>query len=398
MRLTKAVLWIVVITLAGGVGWLMAPGKTAPESTADSQNSSRLAELLGSQRPEGFPLATDPRVFSFPEDHGPHPEYRNEWWYLTGNLDTQDGQRFGYQLTLFRFSHAPASPVEPESASSSAWKTNQVYISHFAITDEASRKFYVEQKYSRGAIGLAGATGDPFRVWIDDWSVQEKPGKAMDLQSPETWELTANGDGFDLMLNLTAVKPPVLNGTAGLSRKSSDAGNASYYYSIPRLHSEGSLRIGDTSHRVDGLSWLDREWSSSALAAEQQGWDWFALQLSDGSDLMFYNIRKNDGSQDVYSAGTYIFADGRARHLSRDDVVLRVTDQWQSPLGGAYPAHWEMEVPAYDLSLSIEPVIPNQELSTTVRYWEGAVDVSGRQGEQVITGRGYVELTGYSRE
>jgi len=397
MRVMKVTGWVVVITLLVGVGWFLAPGETAPPSAADPENSSRLAELLGSQRPEGFPLATEPRTFSFPEDHGPHPEFRNEWWYLTGNLDDQDGRRFGYELTLFRFSLTPESSIASNSPSSSAWKTNQVYIAHFAITKEANKKFYVEQKYSRGAAGLAGAQGNPFRVWIDNWSVQEKPIEGMSSPAPETWELAASGDGFGLKLDLTAMKPPVLNGKSGLSRKSPEAGNASYYYSIPRLHSEGSLWIGDTTYRVNGLSWLDREWSSSALAADQQGWDWFALQLSDGSDLMFYNIRKIDGSQGRYSAGTYVFADGRAQHLSRDDVVIRVTGQWQSPLGGTYPARWEMEVPSHDLSLSIAPVIPNQELITTVRYWEGAVDVSGKHGTQNITGRGYVELTGYSR-
>jgi predicted secreted hydrolase len=399
MQLTRAILWLVVIILIAGVGVtrFLANGETVPAAAGDFENSSRLAELLGSQRPEGFPLATTPRVFSFPEDHGPHPAYRNEWWYLTGNLDNQDGQRFGYELTIFRFSLAPAPLVESEKARLSAWQTKQVYIAHFAVTDEAENMFYVEQKYSRGAIGLAGAQADPFKVWIDNWSIQEKPGEVKDLQSPESWELIASGDGFGLTLNLTSMKPPVLNGTAGLSRKSPEVGNASYYYSIPRLHSEGSLQIGNITHSVRGLSWLDREWSSSALAADQQGWDWFALQLSDGSDLMFYNIRKTDGGQGQYSAGTFIFADGKSQHLDRDDVVLTVTDQWQSPQGVFYPARWNIELPDFDLRLSVSPVIPNQELITTVRYWEGAVDVAGRHGKVDIMGRGYVELTGYSR-
>jgi predicted secreted hydrolase len=390
---------VAVFVLVGvmGIGCLIAPGEVAPAPGGNPDNSSRLAELLGSQRPEGFPLATEARAFSFPEDHGPHRNYRNEWWYLTGNLDDQEGRRFGFELTIFRFSIAPVASIESENAPSSAWKTNQVYIAHFAITDEESNRFFVEQKYSRGALGLAGAQNEPFRVWVDDWSIQQKPGTGVGRQSVETWELSASGEGFGLSLDLIAMKQPVLNGIAGLSQKSAEAGNASYYYSIPRLKSEGSLQIDGRTHRVKGLSWLDREWSSSALAADQQGWDWFALQLSDGSDLMFYNIRKVDGSQDRYSAGTLIFADGQARHLSRDDVIIRVTEQWQSPLGGTYPGHWEMELPAFDLILSISPVMPNQELITTVRYWEGAVDVAGRHGKVDIMGRGYVELTGYSR-
>ena len=215
-------------------------------------------------------------------------------------------------------------------------------------------------------MGLAGAQANPFKVWIDNWSIQENPGEVSDSQSQEAWELSASGDGFSLMLNLVSMKPPVLNGTAGLSRKSSEAGNASYYYSIPRLHSEGSLQIGGSAHSVRGLSWLDREWSSSALAADQQGWDWFALQLSDGSDLMFYNIRKTDGGQDRYSAGTFIFADGKSQHLDNDDVTLTVTDQWQSPRGVFYPARWNIELPDFDLRLSVSPVIPNQEFIKSV--------------------------------
>ena len=149
--------------------------------------------------------------------------------------------------------------------------------------------------------------------------------------------------------------------------------------------------------RCRGISWLDREWSSSGLAADQQGWDWFALQLSDGSDLMFYNIRKIDGSQDQHSAGTWISADGEARHLKRDDVMITVTDVWQSPSGSTYPASWDIRVPALDLMLTVTPLIANQELITTVRYWEGAVDVKGRRLQQPISGRGYVELTAYDQ-
>jgi predicted secreted hydrolase len=211
----------------------------------------------------------------------------------------------------------------------------------------------------------------------------------------ENWELTASTDGLSLQLSLIADKPPVLNGTDGLSQKSAAPGNASYYYSISRLRSEGSLQIGGQAHTVSGVSWLDREWSSSALAADQQGWDWFALQLSNGSDLMFYNIRKNDGSQDEYSAGTWISKEGEARHLGRNDLSLTVTGEWESADGGTYPARWEISVPELDLLLTVIPLIDDQELFTTVRYWEGAVDVTGYKNHVAIEGRGYVELTGY---
>ena len=194
-----------------------------------------------------------------------------------------------------------------------------------------------------------------------------------------------------------AQKGPVLNGIDGLSQKSAEPGNASYYYSITRWQTEGQLRIGDRQFTVSGLSWLDREWSSSALAADQKGWDWFALQLSDGSELMFYNLRKTDGSQDIHSAGTWVAADGSSRHLQRDEVSLRVLDQWSSPKGGVYPSRWELAVPGEALSLVVEPVLDDQELFTTVRYWEGAVDVRGTRDGARVSGRGYVELTGYAQ-
>jgi len=213
----------------------------------------------------------------------------------------------------------------------------------------------------------------------------------------EHWELNAAGEQISLHLELTAAKPPVLNGIGGLSQKSAERGNASYYYSISRLHSEGRLQIADETFEVSGLSWLDREWSSSALSADQQGWDWFALQLSDNSELMFYNIRSNDGSQDEHSAGTWISASGEVRHLSRNDVAIVVTGEWVSPQGGIYPAGWDIGIPQLDLELSVAPVIENQELFTTVRYWEGAVDVTGRHKGIPVEGRGYVELTGYAQ-
>jgi len=373
-----------------------AHGPAASAELDTSGSGSRLSQLLGGDRVEGYSMAGGARTFRFPEDHGPHPDFRNEWWYLTGNLDSEQGRRFGFELTFFRFSLNPGLRSTPGWRSGSNWQTDQVYIAHFAITDEKNEKFHVEQKFSRGALGLAGAQAAPFRVWIDDWSVEERKIEGTGASEPGLWELTASGDDLSLQLNLTAGKPPVLNGIEGLSQKSAAPGNASWYYSISRLHSEGSLRIAGETHQVSGLSWLDREWSSSALADVQQGWDWFALQLSDGSDLMFYNIRKNDGSQDEHSAGTWISSDGAAHHLEHDDVSITTSRQWESPVGGTYPSRWEIRVPALDLALMVTPLIDEQELITTVRYWEGAVDVTGQRGELPVEGRGYVELTGYA--
>ena len=376
---------IIVFTIVRSIDF----GSTPP---AAHESGSRLSELLGGDRVEGYSKATKARKFRFPEDHGPHPGFRNEWWYLTGNLDGEWGRRFGFELTFFRFALKPG-----QLQSGSNWQTNQVYIAHFAVTDEKNEQFHVAQRFSRGALGLAGAQATPFKVWIEDWSIEENQNNGVSVAATENWQLTASGDNLSLHLNLIADKPPVLNGADGLSQKSSAEGNASYYYSISRLRSEGTLQIAGETHTVSGNSWLDREWSSSVLAGDQHGWDWFALQLSDGSDLMFYNIRKNDGSQDEHSAGTWISKDGEARHLSRDDLAFIVTGEWESPEGGTYPSRWDIRLPEFDLMLTVTPVIDNQELFTTVRYWEGAVDVTGQRNHVPIEGRGYVELTGYAR-
>jgi predicted secreted hydrolase len=347
---------------------------------------SQLSELLSGEGGAGFEKAVEPRDFVFPDDHGPHRGFRNEWWYVTGNLDGDGGRRFGFELTIFRFALTPDPP-----AAVSDWRSNQVYIAHFAVTDADRERFYAAERFSRGALGLAGAQASPFRVWIEDWEIA-----ALEDGVQDRWRLRAADLGFSLDLELAAAKPPVLNGNAGLSQKSAEPGNASYYYSVTRWLTGGLLQLGDDAFRVSGLSWLDREWSTSALGADQRGWDWFALQLSDGSDLMFYNLRQRDGEQDEYSAGTWIDADGAATHLDREDVDITVTDTWASPAGGVYPSAWTLRVPERQLTVLIRPVMDDQELFTTVRYWEGAVDVEGERDGIPVTGRGYVELTGYA--
>ncbi|HEY5666523.1 MAG TPA: lipocalin-like domain-containing protein [Gammaproteobacteria bacterium] len=346
---------------------------------------SRLADLLGSDADAAFARALEPRKFVFPADHGPHPEFRNEWWYVTGNLDAGDGRRFGFELTIFRFALAPDVP---ESVSD--WRTNQVYIAHLAVTHPDDERFYVAQRYSRGALGLAGAEAEPFRVWIDDWEIAQQGAS-------DAWRLRASGADFGVDVTLSALKAPSLNGREGLSQKSGEPGNASYYYSVTRLGTEGTIRIGEREYAVSGLSWLDREWSTSALADDQVGWDWFALQLSDGSDLMFYGLRLTDATQDAASGGTYVGPDGVTSHLNAEDVEITVLDTWESPMGGTYPSRWRLEVSRFGIEVTVTPVMANQELFTTVRYWEGAVDVEGTRDAAPITGRGYVELTGYAQ-
>jgi predicted secreted hydrolase len=349
--------------------------------------------------PAGFALATGPRAFEFPRDHGPHPAFRHEWWYVTGHLDAVTGERFGFELTFFRFALAPppasgGAPREAERARS-AWRTRQIYMAHFAVTDLDRRQFHASERYARDALKLAGAQAEPFRVWLDDWSLGTPPGETGPGGS-SYWRLRAADPHYALDLQLRAVTPPVLNGAAGLSRKSDAPGAASYYYSIPRLAAMGRIVRDGSPLDVQGLAWLDREWGSGSLGADQQGWDWFALQFDDGGTLMFYALRKRDGERDPHSAGTWFAPDGTTRPLASTDVQIQVKDYWNSPRGGRYPARWQLRVPSLRLDVDIRPRLADQELDTSPRYWEGAATISGTRADSRTEGRAYVELVGYA--
>jgi predicted secreted hydrolase len=345
-----------------------------------------VSAALGGIPEAGFARALAPRAFHFPGDHGPHPQYQTEWWYFTGNLQSDQGRRFGYQLTFFRMALAPHAP-----ARLSRWGTDQVYMAHFAVTDVEGRRFASAERFSRAALGLAGAGGDPLSVWLEDWSARES--------SPSPWgmKLSAVDGAVALDLDLASLKPVVLNGERGLSRKGSEPGNASYYYSIPRLATRGTLTVAGERFRVSGLSWLDREWSTSALSPDQSGWDWFALQLNDGRDLMFYRLRRKDGSVDPFSAGTLTEANGRARRLSAAELQLSATAWWTSPASGTrYPARWRLAVPGAGIDLEVVPRLANQELLGSFRYWEGAVAAQGMGNSPGASG--YLEMTGYGNK
>jgi predicted secreted hydrolase len=338
---------------------------------------------------DGFEPALGARAFEFPPDHGPHPQFRQEWWYLTGNLDSASGERFGFELTFFRFALAP--PAQAPVPGASAWRAREIYMAHFAVSDVHEDRFRFAQKLARGALDLAGAQGSPLRVWIDDWSLTQQPGS-------QTFSIRAGQARYRLELQLQPQQGPVLNGEAGLSRKSDQPGDASYYYSIPRLRAQGRLIRDGAAVPVTGLAWLDREWGSGGLAAQQTGWDWFGLQLADGSALMFYALRDRDGRPDPHSAGTFVASNGEVRSLSYREVFIAATGTWRTADGVRYPSGWQIRVPALALELQVRPVLADQELRTTPRYWEGAVDVKGERVQQPIGGRGYVELTGYGGE
>lgn len=384
------------VLLAGCLGG-SAPSEPVRED-AGPGSTGRLARLLADPGGEGFARAVGPREFVFPRDHGPHPEFRHEWWYLTGHLQAAAGERFGFELTFFRIALVPPASLEAAGQmdataadATSSWRAHQIYMAHFAVTDLDRRDFRFTERYARGALGLAGAQSTPLRVWLEDWSLEAR--------GEDRWRLRAEGGGYDLALDLRALQPPVLNGNRGLSRKSAEAGAASYYYSIPRLEARGRLvrnGSGSESFELDGLVWLDREWGSGALGADQVGWDWFAVQLEDGSSLMFYALRRRDGRRDAFSAGTWVDTAGHTRPLASAEVAIEALDHWVSPRGGRYPARWRLRIPALELELELRPLLADQELDTSPRYWEGAVSASGSRRGAPIAGRGYVELVGYA--
>ena len=356
----------------------------APALGAQEGGGFRLGDLLGGDG-SGFARALAPRPFEFPADHGPHPDYRSEWWYFTGNLRTADGRHFGYQLTFFRFALRPDPP-----ARDTAWATNQVYMTHFTLTDTEGGRFHAFERMSRDSLELAGARARPFAVWLRDWRAEGQGAELFPLR------INVAEAGIALDLTLEGGKPWVLQGDRGLSRKSAAAGNASYYYSGTRIASRGLVRLAGVDYPVSGSSWFDREWSTSALGAGQVGWDWFALQLEDGSDLMYYRLRRADGSTDPHSTGALVDSEGRSTRLAHDAVRLEARREWASPATGVvYPVGWRLSVPALDLSLEIVPRLPDQELDLSVRYWEGAVSVGGDRDGRALGGVGYVELTGY---
>jgi predicted secreted hydrolase len=396
-RTHPVLLSLVVVVLGLNLGSCRRPvsgsaAATAPAGATAAVQVDRLSVLRAADE-SGFALANIPRRFEFPQDHGPHPLFRHEWWYFTGQLQGA-GEKFGFELTVFRLALRPPQFTTSSGTAISAWRARQVYAAHFAITDVSRRSFFNATRYARDALNLAGAQAQPFAIQVADWSVIAAPGAP-----PQTlhWQLQAADGDYQLRLDLRSTQPPVLNGDAGLSRKADAPGAASYYYSMPRLQAAGSVSRAGISLPVSGVVWLDREWGSGSLGVEQQGWDWFALDLDDGSTLMFYALRDRDGRRDVHSAGTFVDAAGEATPLRNDDVQITVQRHWSSPRGGQYPAQWAVRVRSQDLQLNVTPLLADQELSTQPRYWEGAVQVTGQHHRTRISAQGYVELVGYAQ-
>ncbi len=351
----------------------------------------------------GFKRACGLREFSFPQDHGAHPEYRNEWWYITGNLENSSSERFGFQITFFRIANSPLDTRNRDVEADSAWSSNEFYMAHFAITSAADKKIRYFERFGRAAAGLAGAISERVavtansqaeqnpastKVWLDDWQLSITES---DQQTGLTVSLSQ--DNSSLELALVPQKPMVLQGQKGYSQKSADPCNSSYYYALTRLTADGTLVFDGETHTVAGTAWLDREWSSSALADDQAGWDWFALQLDDGRDIMLYQLRKQDGSVDEFSHAVEINSRGKKREIPLSDWKVEVDEWWQSDTGARYPVAGKVRFSDSGEIFVFKPLINDQELNLTVRYWEGAIKLSDEAGTEV--GRGYMELTGY---
>jgi predicted secreted hydrolase len=361
---------------------------TSCTPTTSPSSSVQVPELqaLSSQLPAGFAIADGSYPLSFPQDFGAHEDFRTEWWYYTGNLQTPEGRPFGFELTIFRVGLLPPTAEVP---STSKWYGHSVYFAHFALSDIEANQFHAYERYSRPGPGLAGAQSDPYRVWLEDWSITQ--------QSPGMYQLQAEQDGIRIDLTLNDEMGVVLHGENGYSRKGKGPGNASYYFSQPRLRTEGSVQIDGTNYPVSGLAWMDHEFSTSVLDPDQIGWDWLSLQFDDGPALMLYQLRERDGKISDASSGTYVDHQGNARAIDLSDFKINVKGEWRSPHTQAvYPAAWEIQINQPDCLLQASPLMADQEVHfPAVTYWEGAVRFEGTCDGRDVSGKGYIELTGY---
>ncbi len=361
--------------------------------TAPAQSPALAASVVEAMRApdnSGFARAREPIEFQFPLDHGAHPDYRTEWWYYTGNLQSEAGDEYGYQFTIFRNALTPA---EVDRASTLA--SNQVYMAHFAVSDGRAGEHSSFERFSRGAGGLAGAQGDPrFSVWLEDWSAREiAPGVVQILAQAQ------NEDGpVAIDLTLRESRPPILQGEKGLHQKGPEPGNASYYYSLPGLQTTGTITTPTGAVAATGLSWMDHEFGTSALSGDALGWDWFSLQLDNGAALMLYEIRTPDGAPGIPVTGALAWPDGTQIPITEDDFTIMPGRTWTSPhTGFTYPVGWTIEIPGQQMRLEVTPLLEDQEMLLSFVYWEGAVQAEGTMQGKPVTGRGFVELTGYGQ-
>jgi predicted secreted hydrolase len=343
----------------------------------------------------GFLSVTGPCNLVFPKDHGSHPGYRTEWWYYTGNLEAETGNRYGFQLTFFRSQINAPGDEKRWPQPHSAWRTRQIYLGHAAITDILKNRHLQSELMAREALKMAGVfqKETDTLVFIKNWSANIGADRHL---------LKAVTDAFSYELTLKPAKPPVLHGQAGYSLKGSTPERASCYYSLTRLKTDGVLTVGGRKTVVRGFSWMDHEFSTAPLEPGIIGWDWFSLQLSDQTEIMLYLMRNEQGRFSQASSGTFIDISGRPRPLTKDDFRVDVLDTWKSPRSRAvYPVHWRLTVFPLAIQLTAKANIPDQEMQTQattgVTYWEGSISIKGSVGKFPVKGSGYAELTGYAQ-
>lgn len=342
-----------------------------------SGSAQDLGAVLGGNG-DHFKKAMPGQPIQLPADHGAHPDYRSEWWYLTGNLKDEQGRAYGLQWTLFRQGvsrRGMASSITTDNL----WLTPQLWLAQFAITNLASGKHLQDERTSRQGPGLAGASNGEY--WLREWVLRSQGAELFPA------ELSVDSDIGQLDLRVSALKPVVLQGHRGYSEKS--PGNASFYYSYPRLALAGTLTLNGEARKVSGQGWFDHEWSSSVLADWQAGWDWFSLQLADGRELMLFRLRTKAGRPEPENRyGILIDKDGSSRLLPPESIVLTPGKTWHGPKGQPYPIEWQLKAAA--LNLKIRARQPDQAMTGRFDYWEGAVTVDGD-----AKGLGYLEMTGY---
>ncbi len=390
MQVRRIVHWTIVFGSAAAflIWWMNSSLQGETENSGDGTAS--IVQMLSEEDDDSkFAKVVRPARISFPADHGPHPDFRTEWWYFTGNLSTSDKAHYGYQFTIFR---RAVSADRPDL--SSDWATNQIYMAHVALTDVKEGSYYSEERFNRKALGMAGAQSAPFSVWLDDWvieGVSENCYGCLDIR------MNIAAKDFSLSLDLTSLKPAVLHGEGGYSRKGAEPDSASYYYSLTRIATTGYVMLNDRKYSVSGTSWMDHEWFTSVLDAKQVGWNWFSVQLEDGRDIMFFQLRiENGGAAESFHEGTLVNPHGEWIRLSDQDVRLTELRTWKSEKSGSeYPVDWKMEIPEHNLSLTLSAVIDDQERIDSLKYWEGAINVTDQEGSNKLVGKGYLEMTGY---
>ncbi|MGR5238338.1 lipocalin-like domain-containing protein [Vibrio alfacsensis] len=349
----------------------------------DEPKTQDMGALLASETPsknEPFTPVIKGVEITFPTDHQAHNDFRHEWWYLTANLVDEQGNQLGIQWTQFRFAAAPQSTNLPPD-NTNAWKSQQIYMAHSAITTQD--KHYAEEKWSRDHAQLAGVEGSPFRAFLDDWQWRSRT----DDLFPAT--LNVNTKLFSYSLSLTSTAPYQKQGEQGYSEKSADGQVASYYYSQPFIDVSGEVTIDGKAHQVSGKGWIDREWSSQFLLDSQQGWDWFALRLSDETSLVVFQLRDAKTGEASYASARLMQQDGSGIAISQQDIRLNATKQTQIQ-GRRYPTEWQISIPTQQIEVTVSALNPNAKMSLSVSYWEGPVRIEGTH-----SGTGYMELTGY---